>query len=141
MSRPSREARSSVLPVTIKAGAKGAQKAVVKVRYQACDKVKGICLPPKIVEVPVEFTVAAGAARPDKTVPDTSVPVQGTVENSGGDGGATTTPATQAETVRAQTDVAPAGVAGTLLRLRPKPPISTSFRLSPSLLAPDFWRF
>lgn len=70
------------LPVTIKAGISGAQKAVVKVRYQTCDKVKGVCLPPKTVEVPVTFTVAAGAARPDKIAPNANVPTQNGAANT-----------------------------------------------------------
>ena len=74
------------LPVRANTGASGAQKVVVKVRYQACDKIKGICLPPKTVEVPVEFTIAQGAARPGKTAPDASIPPQ-TFTQGGADSG------------------------------------------------------
>ena len=99
------------LPIVVKADASGAQKVVVKARYQACDKVKGICLPPKTVEVPVEFTVAAGAARPDKTTPDTSVPALSATQ--GNDDGAAGTPTeAQPETAPA-TETAPGDIAAT----------------------------
>jgi thiol:disulfide interchange protein DsbD len=62
------------IPIKIKSGVKGAQKASVRVRYQTCNA--KLCLPPKTVEVPVTFTVAAGAVRADKVKPDTSVPAQ-----------------------------------------------------------------
>ena len=62
------------LPIVLKTGIAGAQKAVVKVRYQSCNE--RICLPPKTVEVPVIFTVAPGAARADKLKSDETVPPQ-----------------------------------------------------------------
>lgn len=62
------------LPIILKANASGAQKATVKARFQACNS--RVCLPPKTVELPISFTVAAGAARADKTKADESVPTQ-----------------------------------------------------------------
>lgn len=62
------------LPVVLKADASGAQKATVKARFQACNS--RVCLPPKTVELPLSFTVVEGAARPDKTKADQSVPAQ-----------------------------------------------------------------
>ncbi len=62
------------LPVTLKAGLTGAQKAVVKVRYQVCRQ--GTCLLPKTVEVPVAFTPAAGASRSDHLAAVTAIPPQ-----------------------------------------------------------------
>ena len=69
-----RKAVAFGLPVIVKADASGAAKATVKARFQACNE--RICLPPKTVELPVSFTVAAGAARPDKLKADESVPPQ-----------------------------------------------------------------
>jgi thiol:disulfide interchange protein DsbD len=71
------------LPVKLATGLAGAQKAVVKARYQACDP--RLCLPPKTVEVPVAFTVAAGPPRPDRATPIKGVPPQpkGTVGGAG----------------------------------------------------------
>ena len=60
-------------PVKV-AAASGSGKALVKIRYQVCDE--SMCLPPKTVEVPVEFAVAAGTARPDHLTPVTSIPEQ-----------------------------------------------------------------
>ena len=65
------------LPVILKADARGAQKVTIKARFQACNS--RVCLPPKTVELPITFTVAAGAARADKTKADETVPAQ-TVE-------------------------------------------------------------
>jgi thiol:disulfide interchange protein len=62
------------LPVKLAAGPGGAQRAALKVRYQACDP--RLCLPPKTIEVPVAFTVAAGPARPQRLKPSTAVPPQ-----------------------------------------------------------------
>lgn len=73
------------LPVKLKAGLTGAQKASVKVRYQVCRH--GQCLFPQTVEVPVAFTVAAGPARPDHVAPLTAIPAQpafATTEGAGG---------------------------------------------------------
>ncbi|MBM3459280.1 MAG: hypothetical protein FJX77_12190, partial [Armatimonadetes bacterium] len=61
------------IPVQI-TGKPGAGKAVVKVQYQACDP--RMCLPPARVEVPVNFTVAGGAARPNRGQPVLTPPVQ-----------------------------------------------------------------
>jgi thiol:disulfide interchange protein DsbD len=52
------------LPVKLAEGAVGAQRAVVKVRYQACKG--GSCMPPKTLELPLSFTVADGPARSDR---------------------------------------------------------------------------
>jgi len=62
------------LPVKLKAGLTGAQKAVVSVRYQVCRD--GQCLFPKTVEVPVAFTVTADTARPDHLAALTTIPAQ-----------------------------------------------------------------
>lgn len=62
------------LPVKLKAGLTGAQKAVVKVRYQVCRQ--GTCLLPKTVDLLVTFTVTAGTARPDHLAALTAVPAQ-----------------------------------------------------------------
>lgn len=61
-----------VIPVAIKAGATGEQKATVTVKYQICDANK--CLPPATVDVPVTFKVAAGAVRPTRKQPVTTLP-------------------------------------------------------------------
>ena len=68
------------LPVVVKADASGAAKATIKARFQACNS--RVCLPPKTVEIPVAFTVAAGAARPDKLKADESVPPQTVVQEA-----------------------------------------------------------
>ena len=62
------------VPFIVKSDASGAAKATIKARYQACNA--RVCLPPKTVELPVSFTIAAGAARPEKTKADESVPTQ-----------------------------------------------------------------
>lgn len=62
------------LPVKVAAGISGKQKTAVKVRYQACTD--NNCLLPATPQVPLEFTVAPGAARPDHEKPDTRVPPQ-----------------------------------------------------------------
>lgn len=62
------------LPVKLKAGLTGAQKANVTVRYQVCRQ--GQCLFPKTVEVPVTFTVTTGAVRPDHLTALTVIPPQ-----------------------------------------------------------------
>jgi thiol:disulfide interchange protein len=62
------------LPVKIAPKAVGAHKATIKVRYMVCNDTS--CLPPKTVSVPVTFTVAAGAARPDRLNPVLAVPKQ-----------------------------------------------------------------
>lgn len=97
------------IPVKIAAGVAGKQTVMVKTRQQACQE--GMCLPPKSEDVPLTFTVAEGAARPDRlqavtTVPkqppgyeppaekpaanaDAAAPIAGTTDGSGGDIGAT----------------------------------------------------
>lgn len=62
------------LPVKVNAGLSGAQQATIKVKYQACKE--GMCMPPKTEEVPLAFTVASGAARPDHQSPITTAPKQ-----------------------------------------------------------------
>ena len=74
-----KKAASFGLPVVVKADASGAAKATVKARFQACNE--RICLPPKTVELPLNFTIAAGAARPDKTKADQSVPPQSVTQS------------------------------------------------------------
>jgi thiol:disulfide interchange protein len=66
------------VPFKVKSGVSGAQEATISVRYQTCNA--RMCLPPKTVQVPVSFTVAAGVARPDKLAADTSVPAQAAQE-------------------------------------------------------------
>lgn len=61
------------VPVTIKAGAKGAQKASVTVSYQICNA--RMCLPSATATVSVTYKVAAGSARPARKKPVTSVPI------------------------------------------------------------------
>jgi thiol:disulfide interchange protein DsbD len=60
------------LPVTIAKNASGAQTAKVKVRYQLCNA--STCLPPEKEEIAVSFTVAKGAARPNRLKAVTTVP-------------------------------------------------------------------
>ena len=74
-----KKAVSFGLPVVVKADASGAAKATVKARFQACNE--RICLPPKTVELPLNFTIAAGAARPDKAKADESVPPQSVTQS------------------------------------------------------------
>ena len=62
------------LPIVVKTDASGAAKAMIKVRFQACNS--RVCLPPKDYYLPIDFTVAAGAARADKLKADASVPPQ-----------------------------------------------------------------
>jgi len=61
------------LPVKIKPGVTGKQKASVEFAYQIC---KEVCLPPKTVQIPVEFMVAPGEARPDHLTSITKIPEQ-----------------------------------------------------------------
>ena len=70
------------LPFVLKAKVSGAQKATIEASFQACNN--RVCLPPKTVEIPVDFTVAAGAARPGKTKADQSVPEQTVTQEAGG---------------------------------------------------------
>lgn len=62
------------LPVKVNAGLAGPQTATIKVKYQACKD--GMCMPPKTEEVAVAFTLAAGAARPDRQKSLTEAPEQ-----------------------------------------------------------------
>src|SRR5579871_168454 len=62
------------VPVTLKPGISGAQKAAVSVHFQICNQ-RG-CLNPPPVDVPVAFTVAQGAARPDRAAAIIAVPPQ-----------------------------------------------------------------
>ncbi len=62
------------IPIRVKSGVTGSQKAVFSVRFQACNA--RLCLPPKTVQVPVVFTLESGAPRADKLAPNTLVPLQ-----------------------------------------------------------------
>ncbi|MBV9468997.1 MAG: hypothetical protein JOZ57_07095, partial [Abitibacteriaceae bacterium] len=62
------------IPVKVVAGQSGAQKATVQVRFMMCKE--GLCLAPKTITLPVSFTIASGAARPDHLAAITSVPPQ-----------------------------------------------------------------
>lgn len=62
------------IPVKIAEGVQGKQKVVVVAVSQACDA--SVCLPAIPVDVPIEFTVAPGEARPDRLAPVTAPPVQ-----------------------------------------------------------------
>ncbi|MFZ4508297.1 MAG: protein-disulfide reductase DsbD family protein [Fimbriimonas sp.] len=55
------------VPVRISKDAKGLTKAIVKVRFQGCDDRR--CLPPKTIEVPIEFTVEGAAVVNNKALP------------------------------------------------------------------------
>lgn len=78
------------LPVTVSAGATGAQTAKLTVKYQACTE--GTCDIPKDVPLDVKFTVAEGEARPDRMAALTEIPeqpagyVSPTPTGEGGDG-------------------------------------------------------
>lgn len=61
------------IPVTV-TGKAGKQSAKVKVRYMVCDE--KICLPPKTETIPLTFTIAEGAARPEQLTPVSTVPNQ-----------------------------------------------------------------
>src|SRR5262249_12021814 len=74
------------VPVKIAPGPAGPRKASIKVRYQVCNE--RTCLPPKTVDVPVAFTVAAGPARPDRAKPPAAVPAHPAgAHRDGGTGG------------------------------------------------------
>ena len=74
-----KKAVSFGVPVVLKAPARAARKKRrSKFDFQACDA--RVCNPPKTVELPLSFTVAAGAARPDKRKADESVPAQTVVQ-------------------------------------------------------------
>ncbi|HEU4754175.1 MAG TPA: protein-disulfide reductase DsbD domain-containing protein, partial [Armatimonadota bacterium] len=62
------------LPVRVAQGASGPQTATVKVRYMACQQ--GTCTRPLTDELPVNFTVAAGPARPDRQAVKDTPPAQ-----------------------------------------------------------------
>ena len=55
------------VPVTVKSGMKGSQKAAIHVQYQICDERR--CLPPAQADVPVTFSVQAGAPRANRIKP------------------------------------------------------------------------
>ena len=61
------------IPVTIKAGAKGAQTATVHVAFQTCSG--SLCLPPQKEDVAVSYKIAPGVARAKKRKPVATVPV------------------------------------------------------------------
>lgn len=62
------------LPVSVAPGAAGKRQAVVKVRFQVCNE--RLCMPPRTLELPIAFTVAAGPARADRAAAVTTVPPQ-----------------------------------------------------------------
>jgi thiol:disulfide interchange protein DsbD len=62
------------MPVTLKPGISGEQKAAISFHYQLCNQKN--CLIPQTVEIPVAFTVAPGAARPDHLAAITTIPPQ-----------------------------------------------------------------
>ena len=97
------------VPVGVKTSASGAQKATIKVRFQVCNN--RVCLPPKTVELPIAFDVAAGAARPNKIKADASVPTQNVVQASSKEDGKAVAPLTVA-TPPANGGAAPNIVAG-----------------------------
>lgn len=74
------------LPVTLAADASGEQTAKFAVTYQACTE--GTCDIPKFPELEVKFTVAPGAARPDRMAASTDVPDQPAGYVAPGDKGA-----------------------------------------------------
>ncbi len=69
------------IPVTLKAGISGLQKASVSVYYQVCTDQH--CLVPATVSVPVTFTVAPGAARAGHLLPVSSIPPQAVAQSAG----------------------------------------------------------
>jgi thiol:disulfide interchange protein len=60
------------VPVTVKPGIAGSQKAAVHVQYQICDERR--CLPPAQADIPVTFSVQAGAPRANRKKPLTILP-------------------------------------------------------------------
>ena len=69
-----------VVPVTVKMGVVGLQRAVVHVSYQTCSG--SVCFPPQKEELTVSFKVAPGAARANKKKPLTTVPVAATFSDT-----------------------------------------------------------
>lgn len=65
---------SFAVPVKVDAKATGAQKATVSIKFQTCDP--SVCLPPETVKLPIEFKVASGTARANRTQPVLTVPTQ-----------------------------------------------------------------
>ena len=65
-------AATFAVPVTVKPGVTGSQKAALHVQYQICDEKR--CLPPAQVDVPVTFSVQAGAPRANRKKPLTMLP-------------------------------------------------------------------
>jgi thiol:disulfide interchange protein len=65
---------SFAVPVKIAATSKGAGKGVVTASFQSCNA--RICMPPANVDVPFEFSISPGTARPDHLASLTSVPAQ-----------------------------------------------------------------
>lgn len=63
------------VPVMVKSGAKGSQKATVHIQYQICNERH--CLPPAHVDVAVTFNVAAGSARSNRKKPVITLPTGG----------------------------------------------------------------
>ncbi len=62
------------IPVKLSPGLSGVRKVKVSVIFQACTD--RLCLPPRTVEVPLQFTVSAGPARADRLQPNAAVPPQ-----------------------------------------------------------------
>ena len=55
------------VPVMVKAGAKGSQKAALHIQYQICNE--KVCRPPAQADIPIVLSVAPGAARPNRKKP------------------------------------------------------------------------
>jgi thiol:disulfide interchange protein DsbD len=94
------------LPVTLKAGLSGAQKAEVTLHYQLCNQQN--CMIPQTTPISLDFTVAPGAARPDHLKPITAVPPQTKPQEAGG--GATGASGTESATAPPNTPNASATV-------------------------------
>lgn len=62
------------IPVKLNSSVSGNETVTVKVTDQTCNA--SVCTPPETLEVPVKFTVAAGAPRPDHQAAITSAPSQ-----------------------------------------------------------------
>ena len=56
--------KSALFTIPVKVS--GAGRAIVRVRFQACNE--KLCLPPKTVDVPLTFKVAPGSARPERLI-------------------------------------------------------------------------
>ena len=68
------------VPVAVKAGAKGSQKAALHIQYQICNE--KVCRPPAQADVPIVLSVAPGAARANRKKPLTTLPVNKTASTT-----------------------------------------------------------